>query len=56
MKTKLKLWAFMALAAGTTMQFGLGCGGGGDGGGGFNNFFRFLGDLVGTTLVLGGVD
>lgn len=54
MKTKMKLWAFTVLAAGTAMQFGLGCGG--DGGGGLGGFFRFLGDLVGTTLVLGGVD
>lgn len=54
MKTKLKLWAFTVLATGTVMQFGFGCGGGD--GGGLGGFFRFLGDLVGTTLVLGGVD
>lgn len=55
MKIKHKIMMLALTAA--TFQFwgGWGCGGDG-GGGGFRNIARFLGDLIGTTIVLTGVD
>ncbi|MDX2198066.1 MAG: hypothetical protein SF069_03740 [Phycisphaerae bacterium] len=52
MKIKHKLMMLALTAA--TFQFwgGWGCGDGG----GFRNVARFLGDLIGTTIVLTGVD
>ncbi len=51
MKTKAKLWLLSAVSGAALFQF-FGCGDGG----GANAFLRFLGDAVGTTLVLTGID
>lgn len=58
---KKKILAMALLLGATSFHWGFGCGGGG-GGGGLGGLFsarslaRFLGDAVGTTLILTNVD